>query len=94
MPAQHAKSIALTAEWDRWVDALVAAGEYKSASEVMRDGLRALRDGRERHQANLMEIRVRIDKALDQADRGVFAQGSGEDAVRRAFDTACNKTTS
>lgn len=94
MPARYAKSISLTAEWDRWIDGLVAAGEYQTASEVMRDGLRLLRDGRERHQADLAEIRARIGKALDQADSGIFAQGSGEDAIRRAFETASAKTSS
>ncbi|MDT8321508.1 MAG: type II toxin-antitoxin system ParD family antitoxin [Xanthomonadales bacterium] len=42
MPARNAKSIALTPQWGRWIDELVASGEYQSASEVIRDGLRAL----------------------------------------------------
>ena len=42
MSARNAKSIALTPQWARWVDDLVASGEYQSASEVVRDGLRAL----------------------------------------------------
>lgn len=42
MPARNSKSIALTSRWTCWVDELVASGEYQSASEVVRDGLRAL----------------------------------------------------
>ena len=91
MPTQHAKSIALTPEWERWVDDLVAAGEYQSASEVMRDGLRALHDRRERRAAELDEIRARIGKALDQADAKEYAAGSGEDAIRRAFKTGLDQ---
>ena len=67
------------------------AGEYSSASEVMRDGLRALQERREQHAAELAEIQARIARSLDQADRGEFAEGSGEEAIRRAFDTAYAK---
>ena len=88
MPARNAKSVALTAQWGRWIDELVASGEYQSASEVIRDGLRALRDDREHRQAELAEIRARLQHALAEADAGEFADGSGEAAVRRALDRA------
>ncbi|MCG8444811.1 MAG: type II toxin-antitoxin system ParD family antitoxin [Hyphomicrobiales bacterium] len=91
MPAQHSKSIALTAELERWVDERVASGSYKNASEVMRDALRALRERQERHQAELTEIQARIVLSLDQADRGDYAGGSGEDAIRRAFETGIKR---
>lgn len=87
MAAQHAKCIALTPQLEIWVDELVASGEYKSASEVLRDGLRALRDRREKQAAELTEIQARIAKSLDEADRGEYAEGTGEDAIRRAFAT-------
>ncbi|PHS21091.1 MAG: type II toxin-antitoxin system ParD family antitoxin [Robiginitomaculum sp.] len=92
MSAHHAKSIALTSKWTLWIDELVAEGEYKSASEVMRDGLRALAARRELHAVALEQIRARIGGSLDQADAGNYAQGSGEDAVRRAFEPAAKKT--
>jgi antitoxin ParD1/3/4 len=88
MPARNAKSIALTSQWGRWVDDLVASGEYQSASEVVRDGLRSLCADRERREAELAEIRARLSLALAEADAGVLAEGSGEAAVRRAFDRA------
>ena len=91
MPAQHAKNIALTPELESWVDELVASGSYKSASEVMRDALRALRERQERHQAELTKIQARIALSLDQADRGDYASGSGEDAMRRAFETGIKR---
>jgi len=94
VPSRNAKSIALTPQWGAWVDALVESGEYRSASEVIRDGLRSLREGREREAAELAEIRARIGKALDQADAGEFAAGAGEDAVRRAFEIARERTAS
>ncbi|MBL4659227.1 MAG: type II toxin-antitoxin system ParD family antitoxin [Alcanivoracaceae bacterium] len=88
MPSQHAKNIALTEKWYHWVDELVASGEYKSVSEVMRDGLRALELRREHHELELSEIRTRISISLEQADSEKFAKGSGEDAINRAFKQA------
>lgn len=88
MPSLNAKNIALTPQLISWVDELVRSGEYTSASEVMRDGLRALQERRERHAAELQEIQARIARSLDQADRGEFAESSGEEAIRRAFDAA------
>ncbi|PHS39471.1 MAG: type II toxin-antitoxin system ParD family antitoxin [Robiginitomaculum sp.] len=93
MPARNTKSIALMPHWGQWIDDLVDSGEYQSASEVVRDGLRALRDGHDHHAAQLTEIRARIRKSLDAADSGTYAQGSGEDAVVRAFESARTRTT-
>lgn len=91
MAAQHVKSIALTPQLENWVDELVASGEYKSASEVIRDGLRALRDRRDKQAAELCEIQARIAKSLDEADHGEYAEGTGEDAIRRAFATGLKR---
>ncbi len=93
MPARNTKSIALTPHWGQWIDDLVESGEYQSASEVVRDGLRVLRDGHDRHAAQLAEIRVRIGKSLEEAEAGTYAQGSGESAVRRALKAARNRTS-
>lgn len=90
MPAQFAKSIALTSELNQWIDDLVAKGEYKSASEVMRDGLRTLQLKRQHNQLELEEIRARIALSLQQANSGYFAKGTGTDAINRAFSFAIN----
>jgi len=94
MPARNTKNIALTPQWGQWIDELVDSGEYQSASEVVRDGLRVLREGHDRHLAQMAEIRVRINKSLDEADAGVYAQGSGESVVRRALQSARSRTNS
>ena len=65
MPSTHARNIALTPELSAFVDELVSSGDYANASEVMRAGLRALKD---RH--GLAEISERIIAALDQLERG------------------------
>ncbi|NNE56506.1 MAG: type II toxin-antitoxin system ParD family antitoxin [Hellea sp.] len=94
MPAKNTKSIALTSQWGRWIDDLVKSGEYQSASEVVRDGLRVLRNGHDREAAELAEIRARLARSLDEADAGNFANGTGENAVRRALKTARAKAGS
>ena len=86
--AAHAKNVALTPELERWVDELVTSGEYRSASEVMRDGLRALKERRERHATELEEIRERIRRGVGQADRGEFVDGTLEEVVGDSFERA------
>jgi antitoxin ParD1/3/4 len=90
--AAHAKNIALTAQLESWVDELVRSGEYRSASEVIRDALRLLKERRERHAAALAEIEARIASSLDQAARGEYAAGTGEAAVKRAFATGVKRS--
>ncbi len=85
MTARHSKNIALTAQLDSWVDALVDSGEYKSASEVMRDALRTLKERRDREAATLAALRQTIRTGEAEAEQGAFAAGTGADAVHRAF---------
>jgi antitoxin ParD1/3/4 len=44
MSATHKRTISLPAEQAAFIDAKVSAGDYASASEVVRAGLRALRE--------------------------------------------------
>lgn len=44
MPAVEKRTVSLPADQARYVDELVAAGGYASASEVVRAGLRALQE--------------------------------------------------
>tara|TARA_R110002167_G_scaffold323757_2_gene529772 strand:- start:410 stop:694 length:285 start_codon:yes stop_codon:yes gene_type:complete len=93
MPAKHTKNVVLTDHHAAFVDGLVKAGRYQNASEVMREGLRTLEDRLKREEAELAELQARIALALEQADRGEFAMGTGADAVRRAFETGLGRIT-
>ena len=77
-------NVVLTDAQDNLVQALAASGRYQNASEMMRAGLRLL----EQEEARLSEIRVGLLEGLAQAKAGDLAQGSGEDAIRRAFENA------
>lgn len=83
MPANHARNVALTPELYAFIDDLVASGNYANASEVMRAGLRALKD---RHAMD--EITRRITAALDQLDRGEGVTGRPKQVLGGVLDAA------
>jgi antitoxin ParD1/3/4 len=78
------RNVVLTEPQSELVDRLVASGRYQNASEALRAGLRLL----EREEAELADLRARLTAGLEQARRGDLAEGSGEDAMRRAFSAA------
>ncbi len=78
------RNVVLTETQDHLVQALVASGRYQNASEALRAGLRLL----EQEEAQLAEIRQGLFEGLEQAKAGDLAEGSGEEAIRRAFANA------
>lgn len=75
------RNVVLTDSQSALVDRLVASGRYQNASEALRAGLRLL----EREEAELGDLRARLAAGLEQARHNELAEGSGEDAIRRAF---------
>jgi antitoxin ParD1/3/4 len=75
------RNVVLTDTQSALVDRLVASGRYQNASEALRAGLRLL----EREEAELGDLRARLKTGIEQARRGDLAEGTGEDAIRRAF---------
>lgn len=76
MPANHARNVALTPELNGFIDDLVASGDYANASEVLRAGLRSLKERRE-----IDQIARRIGTALDQIDRGEGISGDPREVL-------------
>ena len=68
-------NISLTPELERLVDDKVKTGRYASASEVIREGLRLLEEQDEAKQLRLAEVRRKIDRGIDQLDRGLGIPG-------------------
>jgi len=78
------RNVVLTDTQSALIDHLVASGRYQNASEALRAGLRLL----EREEAEFQDLRRRLTVGLEQARRGDLADGSGEEAIRRAFAAA------
>ena len=88
MPSKHTKNVVLTDHHMSFVEELMESGRYQNASEVIRDGLRALEDRIKREAAELAEIQDRIGRSLDQLDSGDHAEASAEEVFDRAFTRA------
>jgi antitoxin ParD1/3/4 len=71
-----AMNISLTPELERLVDERVKSGRYASASEVIREGLRLLEEQEELKQRRLADVRQRIDRGVDQLDKGKGIPGA------------------
>lgn len=90
-------NVSLTPELEQYVNGKVQSGLYHSASEVIRDGLRLLKEKEELHQRKLVELRREIQIGIDQADRGkvsTFNEATLEEAkVRGRERLAAKKVT-
>jgi antitoxin ParD1/3/4 len=63
-------NVSLTSELEQYVTRKVESGLYQSASEVIRAGLRLLKERDELQQARLNELRREISIGIDEADEG------------------------
>lgn len=75
-------NISLTKELETYVSRKVESGLYHTASEVIRDGLRLLKERDELHQGKLAELRREIAVGVDQADRGLVSAFDEEATAR------------
>lgn len=75
-------NISLTEEFENYVSEKVKSGLYHSASEVIRDGLRLMKERDELHQSKLAELRKEIAIGVEQADRGRVQPFSEETTTR------------
>jgi antitoxin ParD1/3/4 len=66
-------NVSLTPELERLVNDKVATGLYTSASEVVREALRLLKEQDEIRTVTLQELKRDITAGLDQLDRGQSA---------------------
>jgi antitoxin ParD1/3/4 len=61
--------------FDKFIAELLKTGLYQSQSEVVRDGLRLLKEREELKNLRLAELRKEIAIGSEQADRGEFVDG-------------------
>lgn len=69
-------NVSIGPRWEQFVDGLVKAGRYGTASEVMREGLRMV----EEREAKLAALRETIQAAIEEGGSHTF------DDVRAGLD--------
>lgn len=70
-------NVSLTPELDQFVASRVEAGDYATASEVVRDALRILKAEHDAYQLKLEALRVEIQKGIDSP------KSDGKEAMQR-----------
>ncbi len=78
------RSITLSEDLANAVDEAVAAGEYASASEVIRDALRGWKERRDLYGYTLEELRALIQEGIDSG----LAEGDGASFMDRKIAEA------
>jgi antitoxin ParD1/3/4 len=73
---RHIMNISLPQQLEQWVKQRVDTGMYDSASEVIREALRLLREQEDLKQLRTQELRRQLQVGVEQLDRG----------ASRAFD--------
>ncbi len=63
-------NVSLTPTLEKYVQAKVKSGRYGSASEVVRNAIRALQVQEKEQAARLKQLRTRIERGLTQAEAG------------------------
>jgi antitoxin ParD1/3/4 len=63
-------NVSLTRELEEFVDKKVSTGLYQTASEVVREGLRLLKERDDLQQRKLEDLRRDIAIGLEEAERG------------------------
>lgn len=63
-------NVSLTPELRKFVGQKIKSGRYRSASDVIQEGLRLLEDEERLRDKRLAEVRRKIQIGLDELDRG------------------------
>jgi antitoxin ParD1/3/4 len=72
--------------FDKFVTELLKTGLYQSQSEILREGLRLLKEREELKKIRLTELKNEIARGIEEADRGEFVDGpKALAAIRRKY---------
>jgi antitoxin ParD1/3/4 len=77
--AMPTRNISLTSEQDAFIEEMLKVGEYRNASEAMRDAIRALQQRRAEEALKLDKLRLSIKQGIAALDRGEFTEVEDED---------------
>jgi antitoxin ParD1/3/4 len=73
------RNISLSAEQNSFIDEVLEAGEYRNASEAMRDAIRALQQRRAAETLKLEKLRLSIKAGVAALERGDYTEVEDED---------------
>jgi antitoxin ParD1/3/4 len=73
------RNISLTPEQDAFIDKMLKTGEYRNASEALRDAIRALQQRRAEETLKLEKLRLAIQQGVAALDRGEYTEVEDED---------------
>ena len=73
------RNISLTPEQDAFIDEILRAGDYRNASEAIRDAIRALQQRRAEEALKLDKLRLSIKAGVAALDRGDYTEVADED---------------
>jgi antitoxin ParD1/3/4 len=73
------RNISLTPEQDAFIDEMLKKGEYRNASEALRDAIRALQQRRTEEALKREKLRVAIQQGVAALDRGDYTEVEDED---------------
>jgi antitoxin ParD1/3/4 len=79
-----AMNVSLTAELEQYVQTKVESGMYHSASEVIREALRLLKDQDSLQEVQREALRQELRRGIEQADAGKFSKRSITDLKAEA----------
>ncbi|TMJ01718.1 MAG: type II toxin-antitoxin system ParD family antitoxin [Alphaproteobacteria bacterium] len=68
------RNVSLTPEQDAFIDDVLEKGEYRNASEAVRDAIRALQQRRAEEALKLERLRQSIDLGLADLARGDYEE--------------------
>lgn len=68
------RNVSLSPEQDAFIDEVLDSGEYRNASEAIRDAIRALQQRRKMDALKLERLRRSIDEGLADLDRGDYEE--------------------
>jgi antitoxin ParD1/3/4 len=73
------RNISLTPEQDAFITDLLETGEYRNASEALRDAIRALQQRRAEEALKLDRLRISIKQGVAALERGGYSEVEDED---------------
>ncbi len=84
-------NVSLTVELEELVNQKVRSGLYTSASEVIREGLRLLKEQDQVRNMRLAELKKEVRKGVTQLDKGQYKSFSSAEALTTHIKAAGRK---